>query len=79
MPECSHVDGQPLEVPEREVEHGYADDSPEYADYWPNKLGAVDAKTWWSSKREDDKEMAEIRRRDEARKKLGGFGFQLPV
>jgi len=71
----SHRSDQPLEVPESEVDHGFADDGPMYPDYWPNKLGHLDMREWWGSRADDLEEHADLERRDRARAQLGGFGF----
>lgn len=63
------------EVPYREQDHGFADDSPMYPDYWPNGIGTAREREWWGSDEENEAEHADLQRREEARRRLGGFGF----
>lgn len=78
----SHLPDQPHEIPFREVEHDDFDpNAPLDSDYWPTKMGHIGAETFhgWGSKKEEDDHWKDQRRKDEARKRLGGFGFGRPT
>jgi hypothetical protein len=64
-----------IEVPEREVEHGWFFDDYAYGEGW-YPLGAVREGDWYATKADTERWRRDARRREKAREQLGGFGFR---
>lgn len=71
----SHIDGQPLEIPTREVTHDF-----EYTDTGADYIagvGKAEQTQTWMTEAELLIWEGELRRREQARAGLGGFGFHV--
>lgn len=74
----SHSPGQPLEVPSREVHHDLPEDEYLYGVEHIIGFGHVRDEVWhgWESEKARKQFWDDRRRADEARARLGGFGFR---
>lgn len=71
----SHLPDQPHEVPFREVEHDIVD--LEFPDlFWPRHIGIYRQAEYHMTEEELKEWEDDMRRKDQARAKLGGFGFR---
>lgn len=75
----SHRDGQPLEVPPTEVEHGFAIDDYTVIDALTLNVGEARTYLNWPDPRKKDVDsfQRELDERERKRKRLGGFGFSI--
>ena len=71
----SHTPDQPHEVPFREVAHEDPDDSMLEGMDYIGGVGAVKDWDWWGSADDDRRLRAELATKEQARARLGGFGF----